>query len=105
MGAARKCRTCGQPILLALVKRKDGGTSWMPLDLKPSMAGNIATRKDVHGTIHGRVLVGDQAADVGETRYRTHFMTCVAADVHRSTRGKPAPKPEPAPPANQPSLF
>ena len=105
MSTAGKCRTCAQPILFALVKRRDGGTSRMPLNLKPSMAGNIAVTKDVHGTMHGRVLVGDEGARIGETRYQTHFATCVAADVHRAMRGKPERKPKPAPPANQPSLF
>lgn len=83
VSAARKCRTCGQPILLALVSRKAGGTSWMPLNLKPSMAGQIATTKDVHGVLHGRVLLGDQGAERGETRYQTHFVTCAMATEHR----------------------
>jgi hypothetical protein len=108
VSAARKCRDgCGHHILLALIKRKDGSTSWMPLDLKPTMAGNIAVTKDVHGTLHGRVLTGGQGAGPGETRYRSHFMTCLAAEAHRATRGKTPPRGnEPAPqPDPQPTLF
>lgn len=94
MSATASCQSCSAPIMFALVKRRDGGTSRMPLNLKPDMAGNIAVTKDVHGTPHGRVLTGDQGTAIGETRYQTHFMTCVAASDHRKREQPQTSDPE-----------
>lgn len=65
----------------------------MPLNIKPDPAGNVAARKDVHGTIRGRILTGDQGCEVGETRYQTHFASCVHAADHRK-RDQPQGDPE-----------
>jgi len=77
MSSARRCHLCNAAIVVALVKHgNDDESSWMPLDLKPSMRGQIAATKDVHGVIHGRILKGDEGTAPGEIRFITHFGTC-----------------------------
>jgi hypothetical protein len=89
MTTTARCASCEAAITFGLIKRRDGGVGRMPLNLKPDMAGNIAATKDVHGTIHGRILTGDHGTEVGETRYQTHFATCTGAAAHRK-RDQPA---------------
>lgn len=98
----KECRSCRQPILWAQVLgpdgkvkcKPDGKAQVMPVDFKPSGAGNVRVF-DRGGSLVARVLTNDEAeqerakADVlgADARLRTaHFAGCPEAKKWRTRK-------------------
>ncbi len=84
---APRCSSCGAVIWWGFTSKGKR----MPLDAQPAEDGNVVV--DWPGGLlpspsaapHVRVLrKGEDAGDV--PRYRSHFVTCTAAERHRKTR-------------------
>lgn len=70
-----RCSTCGAPVLWA----KTSKGKPIPLDLEPRVDGNIVLERGV------ALVLGplERLQRGAETRYVSHFATCVDADKFR----------------------
>ncbi len=69
-----RCKTCNQPIMWATTAAGKA----IPLDVEPVPDGNLV----LDG---GTARVADMFSPPGP-RWRSHFATCVDADIHRRNR-------------------
>lgn len=84
-----RCRTCGAPIVWAVLP----SGRRMPVDRDPSPAGQIRLETDgeTDGETDRRAVVlnaadASAARHAGEALYLSHFATCPDADGHRHGR-------------------
>jgi hypothetical protein len=78
-GDRSRCRDCGAEI--RWVTTVNGKR--MPLDLAPSIAGNVTLRHGLAIVLAGEVL--EFSRQRGETLYRAHFVDCPAAAQRRAS--------------------
>jgi hypothetical protein len=84
----RRCRLCGQPIYLAVIK-----SSGRRIPIDPVRAddddtrANVAVEGDHLGSVFARVLSAAEPLRAHERRHHTHFATCPRQmDVARRRR-------------------
>lgn len=75
------CRSCRRPI----VWEKTGSGKGIPLDPEATEDGNIVIRGTAGVRIAHVLREGEEPFE-GETRYKTHFVTCPNAKTHRNPR-------------------
>lgn len=88
--------TCAEPrckadIVFAVTNKiENGKPKMMPVDVKPSPAGNVFLSY-VSGRWHAGVIGRNQAAgmrDRGEELHTSHFTTCAAPKAFRKPKAK-----------------
>lgn len=85
------CRSCKAPIFFV---RHHATRKAMPVDFKPSDAGNIVIDEGGRDAVS---LGPEEAATYRGRKYVVHFMTCPDAKFWRKSRGIPEPSLGPAP--------